>query len=105
MLSSSNCTNENFSAWLLEKANIGPERLLHSDTTITSFFSLLKQGVFSKPVLLWFDEVQKIYDAPYAVSFLDHLKRIVSEHSSWNVEVQNMRSINNFLGNYFQWHI
>ena len=88
MLSSSNCTNENFSTWLLKNACIGPEQSkCLPNSNIKNFFPLLEKGAFNKPVLLWFDEVQKLYDAEYAVSFLDHLRRIVLEHSSWNVEV------------------
>jgi hypothetical protein len=86
MLCSPNCTNENFSKWLLQHAYIGPDRR-HADNLEGSFFDLLKAKNCKKPILVIFDEIQAIYDVAYATSFWETIKRIQIEPSEWNIKV------------------
>lgn len=86
MLCSSNCTNETFDKWLLRYAFVGPNRdALESQLGLLEYIKSTKSD---KPFLLMFDEIQKTYDAPYAKSFHDVLKRISQEtFSKWNIKV------------------
>ena len=84
MLCSSSCENDNFSAWLAKHARIGEESEV---PTVDTFWELLKPGKFTKPVLVFFDEIQALYNVNYAVSFWETIKRIFEEPKNWNVKV------------------
>ena len=83
MLCSSTCKNDTFSSWLASHAVIEEDY----SAQITTFWDLLRPGVFSKPVLILFDEIQALYNADYATSFWETLKYISENPSKWNVQV------------------
>ena len=85
MLSSSTCKDDTFSTWLARHAKIGEQR--SAALTSNSFWDLLKPGIYSKPVLVFFDEIQTLYNVDYAVSFWETIKCIYEDPKNWNVKV------------------
>jgi hypothetical protein len=83
MMDSSSCTKANFSNWLLQHANIGPDKR-HADNLEGGFFDLLNAKNCKKPILILFDEIQAIYNVAYASAFWETIQLIPSK---WNIKV------------------
>lgn len=75
MLCSSSESNESFGHFLLDKADLVSDDLQGVPST---FYELAKPDIWreKKPIVWMLDEVQIIYDVPYATKFWEHLKRI-----------------------------
>jgi hypothetical protein len=103
MLCSSICSNDNFGKWLLSNAYFGPDRVVvNSDETL---FNYLQSTKANKPYLLMLDEIQMIYNAEYAHSFWETVKRIMQEDcSKWNIKV-DMQSFYDYKGNNCCWSV
>jgi hypothetical protein len=89
MLGSTNCNSSDFSLWLFETAKIGPERSNLKDvaTSFDSFWTFIKDSKPDKPFLLFFDEIQSIYQAAH--TFWQIIKRITQEeYKNWCVKVK-----------------
>ena len=71
--------------WLTTHAKIGEQR--SAALSPDSFWNLLKPGIYPKPVLVFFDEIQTLYNVDYAVTFWETIKRIYEDPKNWNVKV------------------
>ena len=85
MLCSASCTNDNFTHWLAEHMNVGPN--METPKPGTKFFDMLMPGYFEKPVILFIDEIQAIYNETYTTTFWECIKRISSNPAKYNVQV------------------